>query len=460
MKAKSSILLIVAIIMIGALWPISPVQAAAYGTKFVTSITYVNVGTDDAIITLTLYDSAGVGIDVPLEPLAPNAAASLYVGNITQIASGFQGSASMSSSQPLATTLVQVPQSPSTVKNRPLSNAFTQGSNIVKIPTVLKNVFNTNTIFTVQNVDTVTANVEVKFVPVSGSPVTANISLAPGAAKYYDLGGTSPVTASTFNGSVVLTASTGSLVATSLELSTLNDNTYAFEGVAAGGSKIYMPSAFCNWGAGGAINSAYAVQNVSSSADASVTIQYTSGMSDGPFTIGPGAKRSFLGCAVNPTNFIGAATVTSTGAEVVAMGKITGNGLSTAYVGFAEGNTKVAVPYVRWTQSHWTDGTRQRVNIAIQNVGASSIGAGTLSVKFYDKNGALSGTITNPSSIAVGGKWSTNASSVNAEFGYIGGFGGGAIIESPQAIAVIARVETYLTATTTAGEDYNGIPIQ
>lgn len=460
MKARKLILLLVSVIMIGALWPVTPVEAVAYGTKFVTSITYVNVGTADATITLIVYDSAGVGTNIALDPLAPNAAASLYVGSLTEVASGFQGSASMESSQPLATTLVQVPQTPSTVKNRPLSNGFSQGSSIVKIPTVLKNVYSTNTIFTVQNVAAVTAAVEVKFVPVSGTPVSVDISLEPGAAKYYDLGATSPITASSFNGSVVLTATTGSLVATSLELSTTNDNTYAFEGVDTGGNKIYMPSAFCNWGAGGAINSAYAVQNVSDTANASVSIAYTSGETDGPYTIGPGAKRSFLGCDANPNNFIGAATVTSTGAEVVAMGKIYGNSLSTAYVGLAQGFTKVAVPYVRWTQSNWTDGTRQRVNIAIQNVGTSSIAGGVLSVKFYDKNGALAGTITNPAAIPVGGKWSTNASSVDSEFGYIGGFGGGAIIESPQEVAVIARVETYLTSTTTAGEDYNGVPIQ
>lgn len=460
MKAKRLVFLIVAVIMIGALLPVSPVQALAYGTNFVTSITYVNVGTDIATITLTVYDSAGVGVDIPLDPLAPNAAASLYVGSLSQVASGFKGSASMSSTQPLATTLVQVPQAPSTVKNRPLSNGFSKGASQALIPTVLKNVFSTNTIFTVQNVANVTANVEVKFVPVSGSPVAVNISLAPGAAKYYDMGQVTPVTAPTFNGSVVLTASTGELVATSLELSTVNDNAYAFEGVSEGGNKIYMPSAFCNWGAGGAINSAYAVQNISETANASVTISYANGGVDGPYVIGPGAKRSFLGCAVNTNNYIGAATVSSTGAEVVAMGKIYGNGLSTAYAGTAQGNKKVALPYVRYTQSNWTDGTRQRVNIAIQNVGSAPIAANALSVHFYDKDGNLSGTITNPSQIVVGGKWSTNASSINPEFGYIGGFGGGAIIESPQELAVIARVETYLTPTTTAGEDYNAIPIQ
>ena len=60
--------------------------------------------------------------------------------------------------------------------------------------------------------------------------------------------------------------------------------------------------------------------------------------------------------------------------------------------------------------------------------------------------------------IAIGGKWSTNASTIDAEFGYGSPTGGAAVVEAPQALAVIARVETYISPTT-VGEDYNGISI-
>jgi hypothetical protein len=142
------------------------------------------------------------------------------------------------------------------------------------------------------------------------------------------------------------------------------------------------------------------------------------------------------------------------------MGKVFGNGLSTAFVGIIDGSAKVALPYVRWTDSHWLDGTRQRVYIAIQNVGPE-IATGALSVKFYDAAGALAGTITNPSPIATGAKWSTNASTINTDFGYVGTTGGGAIVQGPGGakLAVVARAQTYLGPGVATGEDYNGIPL-
>jgi hypothetical protein len=469
MKIKGLILVLVMAMLLSFAIPATPVSAVAYGTDFVTSITYMNVGTGEASINFTFYaGESGTGIPVSVSNLAQYAASSLYVGSLSSISSGFQGSGIISSSQPLVATLIQVPQS-GTVLNRPLSNGFESGSDVVKIPTVLKNFYNTNTMFSIQNVDSVGADITVEFVPAGGgSTITDTITNLPaGSAKYYDMGTTSVISAGTFNGSVVVTSvqtgtsTPGSVVATSLEMSTINDNTYAFEGVTTGGATVYMPSAFCNWGSGGAINSAFAVQNIDASATAQVTVDYAGGGSEGPIAIGPGAKYSFLGCTANSNGYIGSATITATGADIVAVGKIYGNSLSTAYVGLNSGFETVALPYVRWTESNWTDGTRQRVNFAIQNVGSGPIAAGDITVEFYDAAGTLQGTINNPASIAVGGKWSTNASSINAEFGYVGGFGGGAIVKGPTGaeLAVIARAETYLTSSTTAGEDYNGISI-
>lgn len=450
-----------------------PVNAAAYGTQFVTSVTYMNVGTASATINFSFYE-AGSSTPIPISrpDLAPLAASSIYVGSLSQLSSGFQGSGMITSDQPIAATLVQVPPSTSSVKNRPLSVAFSAGAAVVTIPTVLKNTFSTNSIFTIQNVDAVGADLTVEFIPVSGSTITDHVTNLPsGAAKYYDMGTTSLISGSSFNGTVRVTSkqtgtsTDGSVVATSMEFATNSNNTYSFEGVLGGGSTVYMPSAFCNWGSGGGVNSAYAVQNTSTSQNAQVTVSYANGGTDGPHTITPGAKLSFPGCGitsgVNSNNYIGAATITSTGADIVAIGKIVGNGISTAYVGLNAGYEKVVLPYVRFTNAHWTDGTRQRVYIAVQNVGGSQLAAGAVSVKFYDLDGVLKGTITNPTAIPVGGKWSTDASSINAEFGYwASGTGGGAVVQGPSGskLAVIARAQTYLSGSSSTGEDYNGIP--
>lgn len=456
--------------MVGA----APAQAAAYGTSFVTSITYQNVGTAAATIMIDFYaESSATPISIPMAALNPGASSSVYVGGLSQIASPFKGSAVMNSDQPLVATLVQVPPSASDVKNRPLSNGFTGGAAYVVIPTVLKATFNSHSVFSVQNADSVGADLTINFVPVTGTVVPVTVTnLPPGAAKYYDLAQMAQL-GTTFNGSVTIsakktgTATDGAVVATSMELSTTGTGVYAFEGAAQVANKVYLPSAFCKFSTNGATNSSYAVQNVSATTDASVTVTYSNGNVDGPYTIAPGKKQSFSGCGVsgtlNPAGFIGSAVVESVGGEIAAIAKIFGNGLSTAFLGATQGAKKIALPYVRWTNTHWTDGTRQRANIAIQNVGAAQIPANAITVKYYDKSGTLLGTHTIATALNVGQKANSNPLSISqTEFGYIGTTtGGGAIVEGPDGsqLAVIVRIETYIPGGS-VGEDYNGIPVQ
>jgi hypothetical protein len=317
----------------------------------------------------------------------------------------------------------------------------------------------------------VAADIVVKFVPVSGSAVTQNITALPsGAAKYFDLG-TLVVLGLNFNGSVQITsvktgtATPGAVVATSLEANTSTNDVYAFEGIAQTSDTVYMPSAFCKYGAGN-INSAYAVQNTGASA-VNISVTYSNGNVDGPVSVAAGAKQSFPGCGrvsgLNPVNFIGSAKITAPGGQIVAIGKIGGGGLSTAFTGVADGSVKLYVPYVRWTDANWTNGTRQRTSIAIQNVGSAPLTAGQVTVKYYDRNGALVGTDT-LGAIAVSAKVSSNARNVGvaaSEFGYYGALtGGSAVVEGPvgSKLAVIARVTSYISATLSVGEDYNGIP--
>ncbi|MEM3485592.1 MAG: hypothetical protein QXI12_08230 [Candidatus Methanomethyliaceae archaeon] len=451
-------------------WSTSPVNAAAYGTSFTTSITYQNVGTASANITILFYPEANSSpITITRPQLAPNAGTSIYVGGLSEIASGFKGSAVIQSDQPLVATLVQIAPSGSSVKARPLSNAFPNGAAEVGVPTVLKNTFGTNSIVVIQNVDTVAADLTLDFVPTSGSPIRITLNNLPaGAAKYYDLGQMSQLGTS-FNGALKVvakkagTSNPGSVVATSMELGTSDNRAYAFEGTVESGSKVYMPSALCKYTAAPQ-TTAYAVQNVSS-VPVQVTVKYSSGANDGPYTIDAGGKRSFDGCAVNAPGFIGSAVIEATGGNIVAIGKVYGGGLYTAFLGFTSGASKVALPYIRYTQSGWTNGTRQRAFIAIQNVGTSDLPAGAVSVKYYDKNGALVGTHT-LGAIPVGGKVNSNASMIGQagnEFGYYpdGTFGGSAVVEGPSGsqLAVVVRVATYVSPSETAGEDYTGIPI-
>lgn len=452
-----------------------PVEAAAYGAQFVTSITYQNVGATDATIQIAFQaeaDAAQITINRPL--LAAGAGTSVYLGSLSQVGAGFNGSAVMSSSEPLAVTVVQIGATGSGVKNRALYTGFSEGASFVLIPTVLKNTFDFTSVFSVQNVDSVAVDLKVELVPVSGSTIVVNVANLPsGASKTFDMGTLTDVTAASFNGSAKITATKsgttdpGMVAATAMEMATKTYDVYAFEGTSATGSKIYMPTALCKFN--GVNNSYFAVQNTSD-ADVDVTVNYSNGNADGPYTLTPGAKKSFQGCGVsgvlNPAGFIGSAVIEATGGNIVAMGKVTGGGLSTAFVGFTAGAEKIALPYVRWTTAHWTDGTRQRAYIAIQNVGDTDLAAGDVTVHYMDKNGVEVGVDT-LGAIAAGAKANSNAGKIGtagAEFGVYadGSYGGSAIVEGPAGsqLAVVVRVQTYIGGGNSVGEDYNGVVIQ
>lgn len=474
MKFKA-IVLLTALALLLSLVGAAPAQAAGYGTAFVTSITYQNVGAGPATINIDFYaESSATPITITLPTLAANAGSSLWVGSINEIASGFQGSAVMSSNEPLVATLVQ---GSTTLATRPLSNGFAAGAPQVLVPTVLKNTFGYTSVVSIQNVDSVNADLNVEFVPVSGSAFTVAVeNLPPGAAKYYDMGKfTHGSLGATFNGSMRVTAwkdgtsksnpANGSVIATSLEAGTSVDLAYAFEGATETSNTIYMPSAFCKYLAAN-YTSTYAVQNVGAS-PINITVTYNNGKTETYNNIPGGAKKSIPGCGdsgnLNPAGFIGSATVTATG-QIVGMAKISNQqGLLTAFLGFPSGGSKIALPFVRWTEAHWLDRTRSRAVLAIQNLGPA-LAAGAVKVNYYDKNGVLVVTHNMPA-VPSGGKVNSNPKDAGAgnEFGYYsdGSFGGSATVVGPPGsqLAVIVRISTATGSTTLVGEDYNGIPI-
>lgn len=459
---------LVVVMMVVAVFGASPVKAAAYGTSFTTSITYQNVGASTATVSLEFYaEASGTPIVISRPDLAPMAGTSIFVGSLGDLTPGFKGSAVMVSNQPLVATLVQIPAPASGVKVRPLSNGFTGGASYVLVPTALRNAFNANTIISVQNVDSVPADFQLVFVPVSGSNIVVDTLDVPAyATKYYDLAQMPEFTGS-FNGSVQVfafkaaTTDPGVAVASAMELRTNATGASAFEATNDFATTVYMPSALCKFNS--VQTSSYAVQNTTD-ADVTVSVNYDSGVVDGPYTLAPGAKQSFNACdGGNAAGYIGSAVINASG-EVVAMGKVFGGGLSTAFLGFTGGVSKVALPYVRWTTSHWFDGTRQRAFIAIQNVG-TDLAAGAVTVKYYDKDGVLVGTDT-LGAIPAGAKVNSNAGNIGeagAEFGYYtdGSFGGSAVVEGPagSALAVIVRIQTR-DGSQSVAEDYSGIQIQ
>lgn len=448
--------------------------AQAYTTSFTTAITYQNVGTAEATLLINFYDSPSDTTPISYSPanLPAGQGASLYIGSVSSIPSSFQGSAVISSDQPIVATLVQVPQGSSTVFVRPLSNGFSQGAASALIATVLKNQFGSHSKFSIQNVDTETNNVNIKFYNLSASVIyEINQAIEPGASYYVDTNTINELGTS-FNGSVVATAkrvdnSEGKIVGSSMELDIIGTGGKAFESVASGAKTVYLPSALCKF-TSAQQNTAYAVQNTSLTTPTNVTVTYKPGGLSESKSIGPGAKATFYTCDVVAAGFIGSAVVTSDTTDIIAVGKAYGGGLSTAYLGSPTGSTKIALPYVRWApDTYYFNGSRQRTYIAVQNVGGSSIPAGSITLTYTDPFGHT-GTHTYGNQLASGEKFNSNATLAGLTWFGMGeppssSYGGGVIINCTapgcQLIA-IARVQTYVPATaSTAAEDYNGIPI-
>jgi len=442
--------------------------AGAYATSFTTAITYQNVG-NAATTSLQIIFYEGENDTLPTVIDRPNleagAGTSLFIGSLTEIGAGFKGSAVMNSDQAIVATLVQLPQNSTTVKNRPLSNGFdsTNGGEQTLIASVLKNTYDTTTRFSVQNIGSTQASVEIAFYNTSAVKVhTINETIEGGAALLVDAGNITELGTS-FNGSAVVSGESGdAIVSTALELEIAGVGAKAFEGVAAGSDTYYMPSALCN--AFGA-NTAYAVQNTSLTNETDVTVTYSNGATETQ-TIGAGAKKSFIACNATgmAAGFSGAAVVTSDTTPIIAIGKAYGSGLATAFVGASSGAQYLALPYVRYaTDADFAAGAGQRTFITIQNIGGADLAAGTVKVDYIDKYGDVVGTDT-LGAIPQGGKVNSNASNAGlTEFGKYsdGSYGGGAIVYGPSGaeLAVVGRVSTQTGASTYVSEDYNGIEI-
>jgi hypothetical protein len=249
----------------------------------------------------------------------------------------------------------------------------------------------------------------------------------------------------------------------------------AFEGIPLSGAsnKVYMATGICNFFG---LKTAYAIQNAGTTA-ATVNVVYanldgTQKAKDGPYTIGPGQKKSVQTCApnsgTNMDNFSGSATITATTADakIVALGKAGAvdpnnanfNQVYTIFNGKVSGGAKLAFPYVRWANdTNYPTGSKQRANLAIQNLGTA---AAAVTVTYFNKTGVAVGT--QQLTIAPGAKQNSNPSTAGAldkttgEFGYYsdGTFGGGVIVSSTTAGANLIGVVRVQSVGT--GEDYNG----
>lgn len=502
MKLLRNILFIVALLSL-IIANVGYVNAGATSLSWIVSVTYQNVGTGSSDVTVSFYpEGSSTPISYNAGSLAPGAAASFYLGSISNVPAGFNGNALMTASQPMVATVVQFHQNApgETVKMRMLSNGFSQNdvSSQYLIASALGTTFERTTTFSIQNIESETITTSVKFYDVLDGSLksTKTYDIPANSSKYIQMDSTTDTGLPTnrFNGSVIITAvkkSSGTpanVVAAASELYYSKNVGANFEGVPLdkASNNVYLATGLCNTFG---LTTYYAVQNASLTNSATINVNYfnTNGSAktvDGPYTIGPGQKVSINTClpksGISMSGFSGSAVVSATdlSAEIVAIGKAQGMvnpppdkaDVFTIFLGESTGASKLALPFVRWANdSHFNSATNyggyQRTFIAIQNLESTT---SKVNVKYFDKNGGL--VATHVLSIPGNSKANSDASVANAlgkngmvsgEFGYYndGSFGGGVIIEAhtdnPTAeFIAIARVQH-----PGAGEDYNAVPI-
>lgn len=467
MKFKLVSVLMIAMMLVATLG-VGSASASGYTTSWKTMVAYMNIGTGaTTTLNLMFYESKDDTTPTTVAQGNINQYGSLAVevGTLGGLPADFQGTAVMVADQPLAATLVQIPDSTS-VNVHPLSNGFKAGAGQSLIGTILKG--NTNSKFVVQNTGTAAATVDIKIYNTANPPAVVYSELGvtiEGGAGYYLDSGTMAALGASFSGSAVVTSADGTIIASVLELSTTNANSRAFEGVAAGAKDIYLPTAVCKYSGQ---TSNFAVQNASLASSTQVTMRYSNGKTQ-TVSIGPGAKASINTCTKQAAGWSGSAKATSATTDIIVIGKNGGGGASTAYNGFATGSAKVALPFALYgNTTQYNNGSMPHVNIAIQNIGTTSIPGGTITVKYYDPTGALLGTHTLTGALASLAKGNSNASQaglttfgcLNADCSQVGGT---AVIEGPAGsqLAVVARATYYKSSSGLKGsEDYNGIPIE
>lgn len=462
---------------------IGPVSAStnAYGSKFVTSITYMNIGANPANLSVQFIDNAGsAAIDYPIlnndgsaRTLEPNASASLSVAALTASTSSWTGGAIISANQPLVTTMVQVSTNP-TIRVRPVSNGFTSNDagTTLSLPYVAKACGSAKITsrINIQNVDTSgditttlrwpngdTAYTQTDTAVPTGGVISINMASvtvnAPTTAGY-----TSP-SGCNFEGSARITISGSSkIVATAFETSTTGRNAAAYEGIVSTGATINrVPSALCSVNYGdGAQSSSIVIHNTgSSTATVRITYRYQIRETNGTLgniqtrTVNKGALAvnktlTANACSDLPARSVGAAFITGTTSSstaatlpLTAISKITGNGVYAVAPALPNPTlSSVAyAPYVRYSTRCFTaaptnavcrNESRQRTLFSVQNISGAKR---KVRMTLYNSVGDVVGTPYISAEIPANAKISLSPTDVgtvantstrnpNNEFGY------------------------------------------
>ena len=147
-----------------------------------TTLFIQNTVGDAATIVVTFYDMDGVIVHTVGDTILPHGSLTYELATIPELPGGFEGSAVVASDQPiLAVANVRALGADSLLSY----NGILTGATEVVLPIIVRDYYDWNTDFWVQNVGSTSANVTMTYYPSTGNSHVATDSIPPGASHIY-----------------------------------------------------------------------------------------------------------------------------------------------------------------------------------------------------------------------------------------------------------------------------------
>jgi hypothetical protein len=366
---KLGLALVVALLVAVFLVPAASAQSITWTSGFQVQ----NLSTSTASIVVSYYNQDGSKNIPDVSDTISGMGSKTYFPISAN--SGFNGSVVVSSDQPIVAIANTLGNSP---KYAASTEGFSEGSNSVKLPLIIKGNAGYYTWFNVQNAGSAAASVTVQYVPGSaGNAYTAPaVTVQPGAAATFNQRDLANLGAK-FVGSAVVT-SDQPVVATVMQVGETYTNMMGYNGFTEGSTAVSLPLVMAN---NGGYYTGVQVQNVGS-ASATVTVDYGNNIA-GSFapanetaTLAPNESATFLqaGGQWGSNKYVGSATITCPQpivaiANQVKLGAPGGVSLGTAYNGFdaSKATNKISAPLIMANNSGYYTG------VQVQNVGTSAV---------------------------------------------------------------------------------------
>jgi hypothetical protein len=350
-----------------------------------------------ANITLNYYDAQGDLICSVADRIAPLASKGYWMPAVSCLPDGWAGAMVVTSSAPIAAVArLHIGGEIMTY------NGFSGGSPNAYVPMLFKNAFggSYNAALYVQNVDPArTANITIQYYDSDGH-LTCSVPerVAPLASSSYWLPDVSCLPAGWVGGAVVKSdapvVSVGRLH--------IGAQIMTYSGPSEGNTGIYIPMLFKKaWG--GSYNAAFYIQNVNDTRATNLTIRYYDSQGNLSCTqndrVSPLASKGYWvpeqSCL--PAGWVGGAVVTSD-SSIVAVGRPHIEAQISTFPGIPAGDSRMFLPMLfkyAWGGSY---------NSAFYIQNTDSGNPASVTVKFYDVNGALKCTRTDsiPASATLG----------------------------------------------------------